>query len=105
MSQEFIDHVTQDLPHLVNDQWMYNEGVESDYVNYNGAVFNTGWEEMHNVTLLVHIRSSSGRSMKNTEFFIGEIKSLRYKAFNINIKYSGEVADVSAGIGWDPEED
>ena len=93
--------IKEGFPFLVNDEWTNNEGVDSNIVNYKGAIFNSGLDTIYNVTLLVTISGPDGTRLERGEFFIGEINGLDYQAFDVNIECPGEITDLSSGYSWD----
>ena len=72
--QQNYQFVRQGFPRLVNDEWTNNEGVDSNFVNYKGALFNSGLDKIYNATLLVRVKGPDGTTLERVEFFIGEIK-------------------------------
>ena len=99
--QEQYQFIREGLPFLVNDEWTNNEGVNSNYINYKGAIFNSGLDKKYNVTLLVNIRDPDGTWLERAEIPIGDINGWDYKAFDVNVEYSGEMAEVNTGYKWD----
>jgi hypothetical protein len=99
--QEHYQLLKEGLPFLVNDEWTDNEGFNSNYITYKGAVFNSGLGKKYNVTLLVTIRDVDGVWLERAEIPIGDINGWGYRAFDVNIEYSGEMAEVITGYKWD----
>ncbi|PVX26151.1 MAG: hypothetical protein CW691_02345 [Candidatus Bathyarchaeum sp.] len=100
--QDNYQHLKEGLPFLVNDNWTNNENGNSKYINYNGAIFNSGLNTKHNITILVSVRDAEGNLLRMAEFPIGDIKGWQYEAFDVNVEYSGEMAKVHATYDWDP---
>jgi len=100
LQQNYLE-IREGFPFLVNAEWTNNEGDDSDFVNYKGALFNTGLDKIYNATLLVRIKGADGTTLERVEFFIGEINGLNYQSFDFNIEYSGEMTDLSSGYSWD----
>ena len=92
---------THSLHNLVNDQWTGNTGIDSNYVNYKGSIFNSGYKSAYNVTLIVRIYCNDNTLLEMEEILIGDIGAMRHQAFNVNVEYSGELAEVSTGIIWE----
>ena len=88
------------FPHLVNDQWVDNVGELSNYVNYKGSLFNSGIQEVYNVTLLVTLRDANNNLLKRTEYVVGDIEGWNYQNFDFNIEYIGKLAELYAGYKW-----
>jgi hypothetical protein len=99
--QEHYQFLKKGLPFLVNDEWTNNEGVNFNYINYKGAIFNSGLEKKYNVTLLVNIRDPDGTWLERAEIPLGDINGWNYKAFDVNVEYSGEMAEVFTSYMWD----
>ncbi|MCW4016324.1 MAG: hypothetical protein NWF06_08140 [Candidatus Bathyarchaeota archaeon] len=100
--QDNYEHLKEGLPFLVNANWTSNEDGNSKYINYKGAIFNSGLNTKHNITILVSVRDADGNLLRMAEFPIGDIKGWQYEAFDVNVEYSGEMAKVSATYDWDP---
>jgi hypothetical protein len=100
--QDNYQHLKEGLPFLVNDNWTNNENGNSKYINYKGAIFNSGLNTKHNITILVSVRDAEGNLLRRAEFPIGDIKGWQYEAFDVNVEYSGEMANVHATYDWDP---
>ena len=99
--QQEYQQLREGFPFLVNDEWTNNEGVDSNIVNYKGAIFNSGRDKIYNVTLLLTVNGPDNTSLKRTEYFIGEINGWHYQAFDVNIEYYGEMSDLNSGYSWD----
>ena len=100
--QDNYQHLKEGLPFLVNDNWTINEDGKSKYINYKGAIFNSGLNTKHNITIHVSVRDADGNLLKRAEFPIGDIKGWQYEPFDVNVAYSGEISKVSTTYGWDP---
>jgi hypothetical protein len=99
--EDNYQHLKEGFPFLVNDNWTDNEGIDSNYINYKGAIFNSGLNIKSNVTLLVNIRDVDGNWLERAEIPIGDINGWDEKAFDINVEYSGEMAEVLTSYKWD----
>ncbi len=99
--QEHYQFIKEGLPVLVNDEWTNNEDGNSNYINYKGAIFNSGLDKKYNITLLVNIRDPDGTWLERAEIPIGDINGWDHKAFDVNVEYSGEMAEVVTGYKWD----
>ena len=85
----------------IDHNWTNIEDGDSKYINYKGAIFNTGLTEKYNVTLLVNIRDADGNWLKRAEIPIGDIRGWDYISFDVNVEYSGEMASVGTTFDYD----
>lgn len=85
----------------IDHNWTNIEEGNSKYINYKGAIYNTGLTEKYNVTLLVYIRDADGNWLKKAEIPIGNIKGWDYLSFDVNVEYSGEMASVGTTFDYD----
>ena len=99
--QQEYQQLREGFPFLVNDEWTNNEDADSNFINYKGAIFNSGLDTIYNVTLLVTIRGPDDTRLERSEFFIGDINGWDYQAFNVNIECPGEITDISSSYSWD----
>ncbi|MFC1487001.1 hypothetical protein ACFLRN_04850 [Thermoproteota archaeon] len=100
LQQQYLE-LRESFPFLVNDEWTNMEGVDANYVNYKGSLFNSGRDKIYNATLLVRIEGVDGTTLERVEFFIGDINGWDYQVFDFNIEYSGEMTDLTSGYSWD----
>jgi len=100
LQQSYLS-IKEGFPFLVNDEWTNNEGVDSNYINYKGAIFNSGLNKKYNITLLVSIRDPNGIWLERAEIPIGDIDGWNYIAFDVKVDYSGEMTDVFTTYAWD----
>jgi hypothetical protein len=92
---ESVSHVIPSFTFVVEKQWTNNFGVDSNYINCTGTVWNLGLREARDVTLIVDIRDINDTLLKRERILIGNIGPLQDKAFYVNVYYSGILANVS----------
>ncbi len=97
---ESLSKVTPSFAFVVDDQWTNNLGVDSNYINYKGTIWNPGLKEARNVTLIVDIMGIDSTLIERELIRIGDVGPLQSKAFDVNVYYSGEPAKVSVGTMW-----
>jgi hypothetical protein len=85
----------------IDHNWTNIEDGDSKYINYKGAIYNTGLTEKYNVTLLVNIRDADGNWLKKAEIPIGNIRGWDYLSFDVNVEYAGEMATVGTTFYYD----
>lgn len=100
IQQQYLE-LRESFPYLVNDEWTNMESVDSNIVNYKGALFNSGLDKIYNATLRVRVEGPDGTTLERVEFFIGDINGLDYQVFDFNIEYSGDMTDLTSGYSWD----
>jgi hypothetical protein len=84
----------------MNTEWTNNLGVDSNYVNCTGTVWNPSIKEARNVSLIVYLEGPNHTPIKSERIPIGNIGALQEKAYYVNVYYSGELTDVSVGVTW-----
>ena len=96
----YVSKFVPSFAFTMNTQWTNNLGVDSNYVNCSGSVWNPGLKEACNVTLLVYLEGINHTSLKSERIPIGNVSPLQEKAFYVNVYYSGELANVLFGTTW-----
>ena len=99
--KENLEHQYINTLRLVNEQWTNNIDNNQTYVNYKGGLCNIGYRKTCNVTVIVHVSGTDYNILAREEFHVGELDYMQYQEIDLNIVYSGELSDVSAGYSYD----
>ena len=101
---QILQHNYQDLREgwvlPIDHNWTNIEDGDSKYINYKGAIYNTGRTEKYNVTLFVNIQDADGNYLKRAEIPIGDLRGWDYISFDVNVEYSGEMARVGTTFDY-----
>jgi hypothetical protein len=84
----------------IDAQWTDNVGVDFNYINCSGTVWNLGLKEARNVALVISIWDVNDVLLKRERILIGNVGALQDKAFYVNVYYSGELANVNIATTW-----
>lgn len=94
-------NIKEGIPIPINHEWSQVENENGTYINYKGAIFNSGLEIKKNVVLLVNVRDADGNYLKKAEIPVGDIYGWDYLEFDVNVEYDGEMSDASTTFSWD----